>query len=109
MVNPGAFSGSRKTFLLSQKEFYAEAVADGNVPEVIATIQRRYFLRYPIDIPHDVEPSEEHLATVDDDAAVPDPEGPNPDVMSLEEYEMALSEWMERQKLVLFRKAVSDT
>lgn len=107
MVNPGAFSGSRKEFLISQKEFYAIAVHEDNAAEAISIIQRRYFLRYPVELPHDEEPSAEHLAAVDDDTAVPDPEGPDPDIMSLEDYEVALSKWVDRQKLVLFRKAVS--
>lgn len=108
MVNPGAFSGSRKTFLLSQKAFYAQGVADGFAAEAITTIQRRYFNRYPINLPHDQEPSAEHLATVNDDDAIPEPEEPDPDSMSTAEYAEALENLEKRQKLVLFRKAVSD-
>lgn len=108
MVNPGAFLGSRKTFLLTQKEFYAQGVNDGFAQEAVATIQRKYFNRYPIDLPHDQEPSAEHLAAVNDDAAIPEPEEPDPGSMSAAEYEEVLQKLEERQKLVLFRKAVSD-
>ena len=72
MVNPGAFSGLRKAFLDAQKEAYAAAVAANEVNDVVADIQRRYFKRFPITLAHSTEPTEEHLASVDDDA--PDPE-----------------------------------
>ncbi|KAF9548608.1 hypothetical protein CPC08DRAFT_593621, partial [Agrocybe pediades] len=68
MVNPGAFQGSRREFLLSQKPYYSNAVVEGYAADAIAVIQRRYFKRYPIDLPHEEEPSPETLAIVDDDA-----------------------------------------
>lgn len=77
MVNPGSFSGSRKAFLDDQKELYARAVADNHVSDTVADIQRRYFKRYPISLPHDQEPSAEWLAQVDDKAI--DPEIPPPE------------------------------
>ena len=107
MVNPGAFRGSRKDFLLSQKATYAEAVAGGFATDVLADMQRRYFKRFPVDLPHTEEPSEEHLAAVDDDAPDPEQEQPDPEKMSVEEYQAAMSSLEERSKIIRFRKAVS--
>ncbi|PPQ77494.1 hypothetical protein CVT26_006140 [Gymnopilus dilepis] len=105
MVNPGAFRGSRKEFLISQKAAYAEAVVGGYVADALADIQRKYFKRYPVDLAHDEEPSEEHLAAVDDNA--PDPEIPDPDRSKLtdEEYLVALAEVKERGLRIRYRKA----
>ena len=72
MVNPGSFQGLRKKFLDDQQEFYAAAVRDKHIADAVADIQRRYFKRFPLTLSHTQEPSEEFLATVDDDA--PDPE-----------------------------------
>ena len=68
MVNPGAFQGSRKAFLLSQKADYRDGVVGGYAADALAKIQRKYFKRYPIDLPDLKEPSAEWLAAVDDDA-----------------------------------------
>ena len=72
MVNPGAFTGLRKQFLDDQARLYAAAVEGRHVNDSVADIQRRYFKRFPITLPHTQEPSDESLAAVDD--AAPDPE-----------------------------------
>jgi len=107
MVNPGAFHGSRKEFLLGERPAYSIAVEGGYAADALALIQRRYFKRYPIDLPHTVEPSSEFSAQVDDDA--PDVEIPEPDQHSMteEEFRTALDRLVERRKLVAYRKAVS--
>ncbi|KAF8163969.1 hypothetical protein BJ912DRAFT_838852, partial [Pholiota molesta] len=68
MVNPGAFSGTRKAFLAAQSALYADAVTANHTADTVADIQRRYFKRYPISLSHTVEPSAESLAQVDDNA-----------------------------------------
>ena len=107
MVNPGVFQGSRKEFLLGERTSYGAAVAGGYAADALALIQRRYFKRYPVELPHTLEPSPEVLAAVDDDA--PDDEIPVPDQdqMSEEEYRAAVDRLAERQKLVSCRRAVS--
>ncbi|PPQ77572.1 hypothetical protein CVT26_006110 [Gymnopilus dilepis] len=105
MVNPGSFRGSRKEFLLSQKAVYAEAVAGGFAADALADIQRKYFKRYPIDLDHNEEPSEEHLASVNDDVADADPEEPNRESLSEEEYERKVKELQQRAELIRYRKA----
>ncbi|KAK7018820.1 SERTA domain-containing protein 3 [Paramarasmius palmivorus] len=72
MVNPGAFTGSRLTFLHSHIEAYGVAVQEGWVKDFVADLARRYHKRYPASLEHNKEPTEEHLASVNDDA--PDPE-----------------------------------
>jgi len=107
MVNPGAFQGSRKEFLLGERPSYSAGVAGGYAADALALIQRRYFKRYPLDLPHTSEPSAEFLAAVDDDAADVDITEPDQDRMSDEEYEAAINRLAERQKLFSYRKAVS--
>jgi len=43
MVNPGAFQGTRLTFLVDQQPAYAATVAGNYVSDCVADIQRRYF------------------------------------------------------------------
>ena len=74
MVHSGAFNGSRKEFLIGEKSKYHAAVAGGFVKDAIADIQRRYFKRFSIDVPHNEEPSPEHLASVDDSEPDPEPQ-----------------------------------
>ena len=110
MVNPGAFQGSWKEFLLGERPSYSAGVARGYAADALAliqVIQRRYFKRYPLDLPHTVEPSAEFLAAIDDDAAEVNITEPDQDHMSDEEYAEAINRLAERQKLFSYRKAVS--
>ena len=105
MVNPGAFQGSRREFLLSQKPAYKAGVIGGYAADALAEIQRKYFKRYPIDLPHSEEPSAEWLAEVDDDAPEKDQE--ELDVSSdSEEYAIVAKKMETRRSLLTFRKAV---
>src|ERR1700689_4692936 len=106
MVNPGAFRGSRKDFLMAEKEIYSAGIQGGYANDVLSDIQRRYFKRYPVDLDHDQEPSADRLESVNDEEAVPEPEAPDPDVLSPEEYVEALKRLEERRKLIVYRKAV---
>lgn len=107
MVNPGAFRGSRKEFLLSKKAEYNAAVIGHYVPDAVAKIQRQYLKRYPIDLPHNQEPDEAFLKAVDDDAPDPEPEEPNPETMSEEEYKAAVENAKVRKFNLEYRKKVS--
>ena len=107
MVNPGAFQGSRKEFLLSKKLAYKEGVQGGYAADALANIQRQYLKRYPIDFPHEKEPAPEVLAAVDDDSPEQDFEAPDPSTMDEQEYALALENLENQRKLLLFRKAVS--
>ena len=86
MVNPGSFVSSRAVFLTGEKCVYADAVAQGYTRDVLAIISRRYFKRYLIDLPHDVEPTDEHLASVDDNAICPEDLLLNPNDMTMDDY-----------------------
>jgi len=107
MPNPGSFLGSRLEFLRAQNRLYAAAVIANTKEECIADIQRRYFKRYPIDLEHNVEPTQQFLATVDDDEADPDTVAPDPSHLSPDEFKKTTEAFEERQKLVIFRKQVS--
>ena len=107
MVNPGAFQGSRKTFLQSQKADYQAGVVGGYAADALAQIQRKYLKRYPIDMPQDEEPSTEWLAAVDDDAADEELAGPDTDALDEDELVAVMVELEERWDKLCFRKAVS--
>lgn len=105
MVNPGAFQGSRKQFLLAEKAGYADALKTGTANDFLTDLTRRYFKRYPADLDHDVEPSAEHLDAVRDDA--PDPEIPEPDpALPADELAVAQAKYAELQKTIVFRVKV---
>jgi hypothetical protein len=74
----------------------------------LALIQRKYLKCFPIDLPHNEEPTDDWLASVNDEE--PDPDQVPPDLESLteEDYIAATKELEERQKLLAFRKAVSE-
>ena len=107
MVNPGAFQRSWREFLLGELPSYGVAVIEGYAADVVALIQRHYFKRYPVELPHMSEPSPEFLENMEDDS--PDAEVPEPDQdkMSDKEYKAAMDRLAERQKLISYRKAVS--
>jgi hypothetical protein len=107
MVNPGAFQGSRKIFLKSQTSDYQAGVVGGYAANALAQIQRKYLKRFPIDLPHNEEPSPEWLAAVDDEAAGEEHEGPDLDALDEDELAAAMVKLEERQSLLRFRKAVS--
>jgi len=107
MPNPGSFLGSRFEFLRAQNRLYATAVVANTKEECIADIQRHYFKQYPIDLEHNVEPTQEFLDSVDDDKADPEIVVPDPSLISPEEFEEATLAFEERHKLVVFRKQVS--
>ncbi|KAF8907255.1 hypothetical protein CPB84DRAFT_1843965 [Gymnopilus junonius] len=104
MVNPGAFQGARKAFLMGKKEFYSQAVDDGFVAEAVAKIQLRYFKRFPIDSPEEEDPSPEDLAAVDDDAIEPNYQEPDPEKMTSKEYEEAMEKLGSRQRKIAFHR-----
>lgn len=109
MVNPGAFVGSRAEFLKGEKPVYATAVVQGYTRDALSTISRRYFKRYPVDLPHSEEPTEEQLASVDDEAICPDESPLDPNDMTMDDY---LAEKLRREKtaeLVDYRQGVSLT
>ncbi|KDR83153.1 hypothetical protein GALMADRAFT_134648 [Galerina marginata CBS 339.88] len=105
MVNPGAFRGLRKEFMMNEKANYSEGVTGGYAADALALIFKRYFLRFPVELPHDQEPTAEFLASVDDSAPVPEYEEPDADTLSPEDYAAAIEKLDERRKTINFRKA----
>ncbi|KAG6834688.1 hypothetical protein H0H93_008024, partial [Arthromyces matolae] len=103
MVNPGSFKGLRKAFLTSRKSEYSLAVAENRVSDTLANIQRAFFKRFPLEL--DQEPSQQEVDSVDDSAADPEPVIPDPDLLSEQEYEEAMTLFTRRQQLITFRKA----
>ena len=106
MVNPGSFSGVRLAFLMEQKLAYTTAVLNDEVPECLVDIYYRYFKQFPVEASHDVDPSPEELAAVNDDDADPEYPLPDPDQLPAEEFKKAKETYTERQCLVRFRKGV---
>lgn len=107
MVNPGAFQGSRREFLLGEKPAYAAGVDGGYAADALAVIQRRYFKRYPMTLLHVEEPTAVFLAAVDDNAPDLEEHVPDPETMSAESYEREMIEVNSRHVHFVYRKAVS--
>lgn len=97
----------RLQFLLDQKSVYARAVLDNRAADTVADIQRMFFKRFPLDLDEAVEPSEESLLSVDDNAPDPDFPAPDEDALSPEAYEVALHAFQVRGELVTYRRKVS--
>ena len=74
---------------------------------MIALIQHKYLKRYPIDLPHNEEPSTEWLAAVDDDAAEEELAGPNIDALDKDELAEAMMKSEKWQTMLCYHKAVS--
>ncbi|KAL0576159.1 SERTA domain-containing protein 3 [Marasmius crinis-equi] len=98
MVNPGAFQGSRKSYLEAALPGYFKAVEQGCGPEFLQTTIRGYLKRYPIDLDEKTEPTEEQLARVDDNEASPDVHAPSRDPGESEKDFEARVEVFEQQK-----------
>jgi len=107
MVNPGTFRGTRKEFLKGELIAYARAVEGGYPIDGVALISRRYFKRYPVDLPLDEEPTPEHLAAVDDEEIELDEPAIDHTQLSLEEFIAEGFRREERAALIVYRQAVS--
>ncbi|KAF9030913.1 hypothetical protein BJ165DRAFT_1535574 [Panaeolus papilionaceus] len=99
-----AFQGSRAQFILDAKPEYAAGVIGGYAKDAVARIQRRYFKVYPIELPHEQEPSEEHLKNIDYDAPDEELEPPSPELLDDEEYQKQLALYEAHQRLIVYRK-----
>ncbi|KAF8875013.1 hypothetical protein CPB84DRAFT_1752823 [Gymnopilus junonius] len=104
MVNPGAFRGARKVFLMGEKDTYSQAVEDGYVVEAVSKIQCRYFKRFPIDLPEEEDPTPEQLAAIDDDEIEPDFQEPDAEKMTMEEYVAEMEKLGSRQRKIAFKR-----
>lgn len=107
MPNPGTFLGPRGDFLKAQSELYAQAVKDGDVSDVVSDIQRRYFKRWPITLPHNEEQTQEWLDKVDDTAPDEDLVAPSTDGMTDKEASKATEDFSKLMKELKSRKDVS--
>ncbi|PBK81488.1 hypothetical protein ARMGADRAFT_1144191 [Armillaria gallica] len=107
MVNPGAFCGSCREFLIQQIEGYIKAVEEGHAAEYIADMVQHYLKRFPITLTHNVKPSPEHLAHVNDN--VPDPEilMPDEDSLTFVEYKKQMNKYQEDCKTLKYRAEFS--
>ncbi|EDR03723.1 uncharacterized protein LACBIDRAFT_306861 [Laccaria bicolor S238N-H82] len=67
MPNPGGFAGSRLKFLENELPEYTKAVANNRDGDFLLDLLRRFFKRYPMELEDNVEPTEETLASVNDE------------------------------------------
>ena len=93
---------------MSQKPAYSAGVVGGYAVDALAVIQSKYFKQFPIDLPHDEEPTKEWLASVNDEEPDPDQVPPDIETLNEEDYIVACKVLETRQKLFAFRKAVSE-
>jgi hypothetical protein len=108
MVNPGAFQGMCRTFLIEQKPLFSAAVSGNYAADCLADIQCRYFKCYPVDLDHDTEPSPEHLSAVDDNVADPEPQITDPDSIPEDEYLQIKNDFDARRKIIEFQREVRN-
>lgn len=108
MPNPGKFQGKRKAFLTEKRPLFDASMENDRVPDVLLKIYRAYFKRFPLDMPEDVEPTDEALAMVDNNAAEPEVETTALDALSGDAYEVALEKMREGRVLLEAKKGVSD-
>jgi hypothetical protein len=94
-------------FMEEQLEGYATAIIESRENDFVLDVQRRYFKRFPLSLPHDIEPSKESLDTLDDNAPDPEIKEPNQKDMSGEEYKAAKNAFDHNCALLQFRKEVS--
>lgn len=109
MVNPGGFSGLRKKFLDDEQAAYNAAVEAKRAADTLADIQRRYFKRFPVTLAHNEDPTEDFLASVDDNA--PDPELTSPNRANMDSddgYDRAKRVYELQVLEIKMRKAVCD-
>ena len=107
MSTRAAFHGLRLQFLEDHKDAYATAAVESRENDFILDFQRRYFKRFPVSLAHDIEPSQEWLDAVDDNAPDTDISEPSAGGKTEDEYKKALHEYQEQCKLVIYRKEVS--
>ncbi|KAJ3486924.1 hypothetical protein NLJ89_g11762 [Agrocybe chaxingu] len=105
MPNPGAFQGQRKEFLVGEKPSYAAGVEGGYAVDALALIQRRYFKRWPVLLPHDQDQLPDVLAAVNDEAPDEEYAIPCKEDMGEDEYAEAMKDYAEYQRVLKFRKA----
>ncbi len=107
MVNPGAFRGKRKEFMIAEQEGYFQGVQEDHAAEVVASIVRHYFKRFPIWLSEDVEPSDEDLACVDGSAPDPEISVLSKDGVEASKYKRLKSLYDKDMKKLTFKKQVS--
>jgi len=93
---------------MNERESYSRGVEGGYAADALASIQQRYFKRFPVDLPEDQEPTADFLANINEGAPDPEPEVPDPNEMEAEDYVAAMKKLEARRKLVVLKKAVSD-
>lgn len=108
MPNPGKFHGKQKQFLTDKRPLFDASVENDHVPDVLMQIYRAYFRRFPVDMPEDVEPTDEAIAMVDDSAAEPEIDTSALEELSGEAYEVALEKMKEGRVVLDAKKGVSD-
>ena len=103
------FAGLRKDFLTAQLEDYEKALTDGARDDFVNDVLRRFLKRFPLDLPLDKEPSQEHLNAVNDSA--PDEEPVLPEALPSGEaeplYNAAMEKYEAEVSLIETRRAVS--
>ena len=100
------YCGLGKEFPLEEKESYSTAIKEDYKKDALMNIQCRYFKQFPINLPHNVEPSNEYLASVNNDMADSEPAEPNKDKLSADEYEKELAKLEEQEKPIIYWQGI---
>jgi hypothetical protein len=108
MPNPGGFAGSRLKFLEDEFPAYTKAVTSNREGDFVLDLLRRFFKRYPMELADNIEPTEEMLASVNDEEPDEEPEPPNEETMAEEEYAEMLQKFNERRDEIEKKRQVGS-
>lgn len=98
MVNFG-FRGKREAYLFGFKAALVAADKEGKAEDLIKSILRGYFKRFPLDdFPNEEEPCDDCYGAVDDEALEEEPAAPREEDYAPAEYENTLRKHKERSE-----------
>ena len=107
MPNPGSFAGSRLKFLEGEFPAYTKAVIRNREDDFILDLWWRYFKYYPVDLADNIKPTEEMLASVNNDEPDEELEPPNKEMTTEEEYAEQLLKFNKLKEIFEKKKQVS--
>ena len=87
---------------------YTKAVTSNREGDFVLDLLRRFFKCYPIELADNIEPTEEMLASVNDEEPDEEPEPPNKETMSEEEYTEMLQKFNDRRDEIEKKRQVSS-
>jgi len=109
MVNLRSFGKAQYAFLAKETDGFGRAVRDGVARDSLKDIARRYFMYFPVEKDEMYQPTEEEMAAVNVDLAIPEIEIPEPQAdESVDDYKARMAVYQTYQKALIYRREVSN-